>query len=849
MKSVVLFLSVLLATFMQVIQAQVTVPTVYVDGWGVMRWSDSRQEAAFYCVNYTLPFAHAYRAILYAGKDHKEAIDKDVYHFARLGFNAYRIHVWDVEVSDSTGNLIDNEHLDLLDYLIAKLRERNIRVLLTTMTNFGNGYPERNYHTQGFSYLYDKCQIHNDVNAIKAQTNYIGSFVKHVNPYTKQAYKDDPYIVGFEINNEPCHAASEQQTKRYIMQMLDAIKKAGSTKPVFYNVSHNLQQVNAYYDTPIQGTTYQWYPAGLVAGHSRQGNFLPYVDNYPIPFTYVKGFDSKTKIVYEFDPADINYSYMYPAMARTFRTAGFQWITQFAYDPLDIAYANTEYQTHFLNLAYTPNKAISMKIAVEVTYTLPRHAAFGQYPADTVFGDFRVSYRQDLSELNTPTKFFYSNHTSSPPVNPDSLQAIAGCGSSMMVQYEGLGAYFLDKLEPGVWRLEVMPDAVQINDPFEKASLKKDVVAILWNTWDMKITLPDLGYDFQITMLNGGQQRETLQGESVQTRADHATFQVRPGVYLLERKEGAPEQVWTKNTRWGNIGIGEFVAPESRGREVRVVHRVSKVAEKGKKLSVEAQVVGAVVPDSVLVYTDKVSFWNERNDYLKMRRVHGYTYQADVTADMMQGKTLKYMIVVFHHDKKYTFPAGVEGYPLDWDFYQFHYWNVPLVAADESVQLLRRSRGKPGDEHSTILYHFVDEHNGADFFVLNDSLAVIRKYVKDELTPRQHSLNNMTYLCLDMSQIKENITMEVGLITADGFTYMTQFTTNNETPTVKIPLANLKQNHTLLLPSPYPTFLPKQFSLNTQIPFQISDVETLELRIRRASLEHVAEHLGNVRIE
>ncbi len=28
-------------------------------------------------------------------------------------------------------------------------------------------------------------------------------------------------------------------------------------------------------------------------------------------------------MIYEFDPADIMYSYMYPAMVRTFRTAGF----------------------------------------------------------------------------------------------------------------------------------------------------------------------------------------------------------------------------------------------------------------------------------------------------------------------------------------------------------------------------------------------------------------------------------------------------------------------------------------------------------------------------------------------
>lgn len=46
---------------------------------------------------------------------------------------------------------------------------------------------------------------------------------------------------------------------------------------------------------------------------------------------------------------------------------GFQWITQFAYDPIDLAFANTEYQTHFLNLAYTPGIRLSaMKIAAEL---------------------------------------------------------------------------------------------------------------------------------------------------------------------------------------------------------------------------------------------------------------------------------------------------------------------------------------------------------------------------------------------------------------------------------------------------------------------------------------------------
>lgn len=178
-----------------------------------MRWSDTRKEASFYGVNYTLPFAHAYRAMNYLGIDHKNAIDRDVYHIARLGLNAYRIHIWDVEISDAKGNLIDNEHLELLDYLLMRLRERDIRIVITSQTNFGNGYPEHNKPTGGYSYNYDKCDIHRNPEAIAAQEKYISALINHINPNTGLAYKDDPYIIGFEINNEPCHPGTKEETK------------------------------------------------------------------------------------------------------------------------------------------------------------------------------------------------------------------------------------------------------------------------------------------------------------------------------------------------------------------------------------------------------------------------------------------------------------------------------------------------------------------------------------------------------------------------------------------------------------------------------------------------------------
>lgn len=835
-------------------QNEKNIPVIDIGKDGVMRWSDSHKEASFYGVNYTLPFAHAYRAMSYLGQDRKEAIDKDVYHFARLGFNAYRIHVWDVEISDAKGQLLPNDHLDLLDYLIAKLRERNIRVLITTMTNFGNGYPERNINTGAFSYLYDKCKIHSTPAAIEAQKNYIGQFVQHVNPYTKKSYKDDPYIIGFEINNEPCHSDTPKQTEEYINSMLEALKKAGNKKPVFYNVSHNMGHVGAYFNTAIKGTTYQWYPIGLVAGHTRKGNFLPFVDNYGIPFSNTKGFAEKAKAVYEYDPADITYSYMYPAMTRSFRSQGFQWITQFAYDPIDMAWANTEYQTHFLNLAYTPNKALSMKIAAEVAYSVPMNKKYPKYPNDTVFDKFRVSYAQDLSELNSNDKFFYSNNTNTRPLSVDHLQEIAGYGNSPVVKYEGTGAYFLDKLEDGVWRLEVMPDAVQVQDPFEKPSLKKEVVTIAWNNWNMSVNLPSLGADYSIKGIN----REN----NFSATALGGTFTVAPGVYLLTKAGYSPSHKWNAGSAWKNFLLGEYVAPAERAKTFSVVHNPASVIEKGKSSQIEAQIVGLSFPDSVIIYTDKVSFWNDKNPYVKMQRVHGYTYDAVIPAEMITGNMLRYNIVVCKDDKKYTYPANVEGDPLDWDFYKNSYWETNIVSADSPLQLVKVTDGYSGIEvygipETSYISAQLDNSDlqkpASLLFTLNkkdtDACFYWKKYIKDNVSTRPTALADAKELFVSVKKSDRINNLNVGFITSDGLSYSANISLSAGEQVYRIPLKDLKLGKTAILPAPYPTFLDRYFTPDTDIVFDVRKIETLELSTDQSVPDGAELQLNSIWLE
>jgi len=464
----------LLSHFYRVEAQQKTAsPEVYVDDKGVMRWGSTRKEVQGFGVNYTVPFAHAYRTAQRLNVDLEKAIDDDVYHFARLGFDTYRVHVYDSEVSDTLGNLLDNAHLKTFDYALKKMKERGMKFILTPIAYWGNGWPEPDEKTPGFSSKYGKDASLTNPDAIKAQEMYLFQFLNHVNPYTGVAYKDDPDIIAFEVSNEPHHGEAPAQVTAFINRMVQSMRKTGCRKPIFYNISHKVHLADAYFDADIQGGTFQWYPTGLGAGRELGGNLLPNVDAYTIPFANNPRFRKSAKIVYEFDAADVGRSYIYPAMARSFRTAGIQVATHFAYDPTYMAYANTEFGTHYMNLAYAPQKALSLKIASEVFHTVPMYKDYGSYPRNASFDGFQVSYEKDLAEMVTEKKFIYTNHTTHAPTSAAKLEQVAGWGNSPLVNYAGTGAYFLNKLENGVWRLEVMPDAVWVRDPFEKASLKK----------------------------------------------------------------------------------------------------------------------------------------------------------------------------------------------------------------------------------------------------------------------------------------------------------------------------------------------------------------------------------------
>lgn len=495
-------------------------------------------------------------------------------------------------------------------------------------------------------------------------------------------------------------------------------------------------------------------------------------------------------------------------------------------------------------------------IAAEVAQKVGRGESFGGYPADTLFNDFRVSYVQDLSELNDGEKFYYSNTTQTLPKDVSRLRAIAGCGSSPVVRYEGTGAYWIDKLEDGVWRLEVMPDVVQVSDPFAKPSLDKEVMHIISNAWDMVLDLPDLGKHFQINGLDKDNFRHSS--------ATNGTISaLRPGVYLLQREGISASRTWTADTRWQNITLGEYVSPTLHSQpsdlDFIVNHSPVRTVDAGKDLIIQATIAGNEQPDSVIIYTDKISFWNEKNPSIKMNYAGGYTYCAIVPASDIKEGCFRYNIVVCLGDKRQTFPSGVAKSPLDWDYTTATLWETNVVASTKSLSLL-----KVGDTDNNLEVYTLPEWSRTNRELIENAptekptlritfeskdpnpVFFLRRYIKDDISGRPERLAASHTLCLHVKKMPEGL--KAGFITSDGYTYLAPCKAATD-DIIRIPLTELRQTNTALLPHAYPVFLDNYFRPQTEILFRVEKIESLELSFEGTAGKQAEIEIGGIWLE
>ncbi|MDB4905455.1 MAG: rane of secreted protein [Gemmatimonadetes bacterium] len=781
-----------------------------VDAKGVMRWADTKEELRLFGANYAIASSSDFRAAGMVGGDRKRMIDEDVAHFARMGWNGMRLAFWgDWQNSDLAGNLIPNEHLDLLDYLISKARERGISILFNPIHTYHAGWPDAMSDSfPGFSAHIDKAKLGTDSAAIAAQVNYIHQVLAHVNPYTGVALKDEPAIVLIEMINEPIHHPEDLAgSVRYINTLVSAVRDAGSKALTVHNVSQDFRIEEAVRQSRVQVGSYGWYPTGLNSGHELRGNYLRGVDDYPALRSPILA--SWPKVVYEFDTADEQSGEMYPAMARAFRVGGVQLAAMFAYDMLETASRNLGWQTHRLNLVYTPRKAMSAVIAAEVMRRLPSGQSYGAYPQNRTFGPFRVSHEENLSEMVTDEAFLNAGPTQTPAPRPELLRRVAGYGSSPLVRYEGEGTYWLDRVREGVWRLEVYPDAVDVRDPFEAQRRDKIVTRAISRARPMIIHIPDLGETFSA--------EPVAAGNAATVQAKGARITVRPGVYVLSAR--GPVDRATLPARIANVGFAEYHAPPLDTLETRVIVTAAPQYVTGRPVEVRARVVSDLQPDSVALWVRPVGRgWFSR---FPMQRETAYGWVASIPTDTLREGPQEYVVSVSAGQLTTTYPEAVARNPWAWDFYTGQVWHATVVSPRTPLRLLspaedasRMAFTRIGDSGRSGIFRVVTSAvtgepafhlelpmtTGAD--AVDDYTASL--VIEDRITARHESIAAATGVRVRLRGVAQGQRLHLSLMESDGTTWTTVVNADSEWVERTIPLSEFTSSRGVLLPLGFP---------------------------------------------
>ncbi|HEX8851596.1 MAG TPA: hypothetical protein VF761_18860 [Gemmatimonadaceae bacterium] len=837
--------------------------TVYVDAAGTIRWRDTKEEVRLFGANYTLPSASDYRAPGYLGLDRHRLVDEDMAQFARMGWDALRISFWgDWENSDHAGNLIANDHLDLADYVIARARERGIHILLSPITTYQSTWPDASGDTTppGFANYFRKSELGTNRDAIAAQTNYIRQILHHVNPYTGVAWEDEPAILFIEPINEPAHhSADVAGSVAYIDSLVAAVRSTRSKAITFHNVSQDFAIAESIRRSTVQGVTFGWYPTGLNSGHELRGSYLRTVDDYP-PMRDPR-IAKLPRIVYEFDAPDTRTGYMYPAMARAMRSVGAQFAAMFAYDMLGTASRNLGWQTHYLNLVYTPRKAMSAVIAAEAMRRLPKGKSYGAYPANMRFGDFQVSDVENSAVLAAEDAYMNAGETELKPPRVERLTRVAGYQSSPVVHYDGEGVYFLDRVRAGVWRLEVYPDAVPVRDPFEMMAPEKIVTRAIFRAHAMRIALPDLGETFSVRQLAPDQTRP-----AEDERAVDGAITVRPGVYVLSRG-GAAARVALPATI-GALRMDEYHAPPRDTVPLTVIPLAATEFDRGAVIDIGARVVDTVAPDSVVLSIRRLDQgWFRR---FPMRAVSAYAYRASVPADTIGLGPFEYAITVVRGGSALTFPDRARERPGDWNFQARELWRAAVVAPATPLRLFDAgtdarslSFSRIGDGYREGIYRVltstadgapvlqlglpsVDGRSPADY---TTSLVI-----EDRIAARGAAIDRASRLRVRLRGTNGGDVVHLTLVERDGTSWGTELRADTAWRELTVALAELKPTRSVKLPEGYPG----EWNYWLSAPsgrggagdvIHVHEVERLQLSLRPAGTVNPRVEIEWVRLE
>ncbi len=491
------------------------------------------KEVRLWGVNYYLPFNHNYVNIEEMGIDHLKAIDRDIADFKRMNIDLVRMHVFDREISDIYGNIVENDQLRVMDYLIEQLDKAGIYVMMTAMTWYNTVATQQSVtkeyaywsigkcQTFGFSNFYTAHEMIWNEKALACQENYLNQFFARKNVFSGKTLNDYDNLAVIEVMNEPIYpnpgiidtlrkeravtANPYKLEEAKLVELYDAYKdkhKLEDTEDIKQRfctslVDKYLRRVFAVVDKYFGDTVIK---TNIFYGFENEGiykclNDAPinsisvtaYAPNYfdttyndhrnalaeiRALHAYYQPLSNMKKglVCYEFDSPTTLTGKALGAFGYMLAALGVQIAAYFTYTPVDVAAYNPGWIVHYLNLRHTPTKGAALTAAGEIF----RRTQFGAPipDNDTLWENeyFKVDVERDLVKYADDKTVIYSADCRDEIAGVP--QRIIGSGSSRFAEHEGNGCYFIERMAEDTLSLTVLPNQWYVNDPYRGKSFR-----------------------------------------------------------------------------------------------------------------------------------------------------------------------------------------------------------------------------------------------------------------------------------------------------------------------------------------------------------------------------------------
>lgn len=555
-------------------------------------------EVKLWGVNYYAPFNHNYINLKEKGTDLYKAIDRDIEDFLLLGINLVRMHVYDREITDVYGNIVENEHTRLFDYLIEKLANAGIYAMLTPIVwyntveiqkDVSDGYAYWSLGSNqnwGFSNLYAAHELIWNENAIAAQLRYIEQFFTRRNGFSGLPLTGYEHVIAMEVSNESIYPSAEllrhlreavQTTANpYKRQECELVRlydehlartgkpdsEEGATLFCAGLVGEYLHKTFTLVDNLFDGKIIKSH---IFYGFENKALFeclrqAP-IDAISITAYIPNSFDTayndaqniaqkarelydyylplkelgKAFICYEFDEPTTLLSRGSGILAYMLAAFGVQIASYFTYCPKDVAEYNPGWVVHYMNLEHTPNKAAALAAGKEIFQATGAGAPM--FEDDTLWQNeyMTIDIEKDLVRYYDGTKLLCSALTEE-AVNrlPEYLLCF---GSNKLITTPSRGIYVMKKTAEKQYRLTVLPNQKYVNDPFRGRSFRFMANRYInVNEASVVSRTMECGYPMTLSREAFGPVavRRVTSAGRLPVSVENHTFHAEPGVYEIE---------------------------------------------------------------------------------------------------------------------------------------------------------------------------------------------------------------------------------------------------------------------------------------------------------------------------